>query len=137
MKVISRDKLVQEFRLEKVKPDGKKNNLPKMYLDTKVWIQITDPDLYREIQPAYLNEVANNIDDYWIFMKRTCPKLNMSEDLKKKAIELYNEYMNEIQPIAYHSNLGEDRMKSMTYYELYDWLESKEIIKSKTTKNTK
>ena len=137
MKVISRDKLVQEFRLEKVKPDGKKNNLPKMYLDTKVWIQITDSDLYREIQPAYLNEVANNIDDYWIFMKRTCPKLNMSEDLKKKAIELYNEHMNEIQPIAYRSNLGEDRMKAMTYYELYDWLESKEIIKSKTTKNTK
>lgn len=137
MKVISRDKLVQEFRLEKVKPDGKKNNLPKMYLDTKTWVQITDPDLYREIQPAYLHEIANNIDDYWIFMKRTCPKLNRSEDLKKKAIELYNEYMSEIQPIAYRSNLGEDRMKSMTYYELYDWLESKEIIKSKNNKNTK
>lgn len=124
MKTISRDKLIQEFRLEKVTSSGKKNRLPRMYTDEKVWMQITDPDFYKSIQPAYLHGIADDIDNYWLMIKRDCPKLNKNVDMKAKAEQLLEMYEMEFMKYYNKMNVTRNVYTQKTYYELLDVLKS-------------
>ena len=117
-RICSHDSLIQEYRLCKLDDNGKPNKLNKKYLDKNKWVQITDPDLYFRTHPQYLQYIADELDDWWVFMTVTNPKLNSDEELKKKSDELKKKFEKELREWVYDNNLTKEQMENMTYYQI-------------------
>lgn len=114
----SHDELIQEFRLCKTDKNGKPNKLPKKYNDKNKWIQITDSDLFLRTHPQYLQHIADELDDWWVFMTITNPKLNSDDELKKKSDELKKKFEKELKDYIFDNNLTKNQLENMTYYQI-------------------
>lgn len=117
-RICSHDDLIQEFRLCKIDDNGKSNKLPKKYLDKNKWVQITDPDLFLRTHPQYLQHIADELDDWWVFMTITNSKLNSDEDLKRKSDELRKKFEKELRDYTYDNNITKAQLENMTYYQI-------------------
>ena len=123
-RVYTRDELIKEFRLIKVEENGKKNVLPRKYQDKNKWIQITDIELFLRTHPNYLHKLANDFDNWWVFMTIDNPKLNSDEELKKKLDDLKSKHKDELKDWAFDNNITKEQLSSYTYYQIKNILDS-------------
>lgn len=123
----SRD--INAFRHPKLSEKGTKTSIDKKYFDTTIWIQIEDALLFKQIFPSYLHHIADEIESWYIFVKRTYRLLNSVSELKLKKEELYTKYEKEIEKIAFKNNITLDYISSITYFDFVDLLKKFKIIK--------
>lgn len=130
-----REQLIQAFRVKKENDNGKKNRLPKEYLNTELWIQITDPYVFKDIFPNYLHFIADEIDEWYIFVKRTYKQLINSKELNERKDEMLKSISpDKIKDILFESNHRKDDLQNMNYFELYDLFVKYGAIKKQTVK---
>lgn len=126
-----RENLIQAFRQKKLSDDGKKKTIKKDYLNKDKWIQITDPFIFLEIFPSYLSHIADEIDEWYIFVKKTYKALLNCNELETRKKELLNTHMVVVEKNAFKWGVTNDSINKMSYFEFYDLLIKHEVIKEK------
>lgn len=124
---ITREALVQEYIQCMFTDKGSKIQIDKKYLNEKVWIRITEAELFRQLFPAHLWRIADDIDRYYIFIKRSNPRLFSLEDMKIKREYLLKKYDDDLMRILYKSRVDPNVLDTMTYYTLKDLLSNNGI----------
>jgi hypothetical protein len=124
-----RDLLIQAFRLEKKNPKtGATNRIPKEYLNEKIWIKVEDPEVFRELFPNYLWFICQEIDEWFIVVKRSHPKLVNVESYKALKDELYKKYETQLLKVAFKNNITSEMIDKMNYFDLFDKLKELKLI---------
>lgn len=130
MKVKNNDDIVQAFRQKMINPEtGKTVPLDKKYLNKEIWVQITDPILFKKIFPNYVHHISEELDEWWVFVKKTNPLLNKVDDLIELKEELIKNYESDFEKLAFRKGVTFDALTKMNYYQVKDFLIKNNIIK--------
>lgn len=124
-----RDLLIQAYRKPKKNEKGVSQGIEKEYLNTNVWIQITDGEIFKQLFPYYVWEIADEIDEWYVFVKRTHRLLNTIEQFNIKRNELLEKYDKEIRKVAFDGGYTMQDLKTMSYFDLKDVLVKLKIEK--------
>ncbi len=122
-----RDLLIQAFRIEKKNSKGTENKVPKAYFNEKIWIRITDPEIFKALFPVYLHFIAQEIDEWYIFIKKTHKGLINVEEYKVLKQELYKKYETQLLKIAFKNNITSKMIDEMNYFDLIETLKELKI----------
>lgn len=131
-----RELLIQAFRQPKKNERGGSMGIDKRYLDKNVWIQIEDAFIFKQIFPTYVHFIANEIDEWYIFVKKTHKGLKDVEEYKNLKNDLLKKYEKELANLLYKTNKTKTDIDNMNYFEFLELTET--FDKNNTnTKNSK
>ena len=141
----TREAIIQEYIQEMYTEHNTLRQLDRRYLNEKVWMRITDAERFRELFPKHLWRIADDIDRYYVFIKKSNPKLFKIEELESKRLMLIEKYKNELRNILFDKRVDPKLLDSATYYVLIDLLknngvsvedESEDVVSTPVVVNT-
>lgn len=135
MKARNDDDIIQAFRQKIINPEtGKEVPLDKKYLNTDIWVQITDPVLFKKIFPAYVHHIAEELDEWYVFVKKVNPVLNKVDDLIDLKAELVKIHESDFARLAFKTGVTSDSLSKMNYFQVRDFLIKNNVIQAEPKK---
>lgn len=121
-----KEMLQQTFRLKKTNEKGEKVTLPPQYKNEKIWMEVTDVEMFLKLFPPYLHHITNELEDWYIFVKKSNPALANIAELKAKADKIIKQY--EVELSVYEAKYNRDiklinqklDITKVSYYTLLD-----------------
>lgn len=132
-----RELLIQAFRHKKFNDKGIEVRVDKQYLNTEVWLEITDPFIFKQIFPSYLWYICNEMDEWRIFVKLTHPRLYSIEEFRQMKNEIWNKFEKELPNLLYKCGKSRIELESMNYFAFKSLLEKYGILEVEKKDNKK
>lgn len=132
-----RELLIQAFRHHKLNEKGNEVRLDKQYLNKDIWLEVTDSYIFKQLFPAYLWHICNEMDEWQIFVKHSHPKLHSVEEFNEMKMELWVKFEKNIPQLLFDCGKSRVELESMNYFAFKNLLEKYKILEVEKKDNKK